>query len=115
MLRVPAIRVVLALLGTVFAVQHAGGQAISTTMKVSTVACRTTPDIAEMERVSAVKDKAAWEKFIMPRLADKRCIVVDRGTSVFIDQRLVRPNGSPLACIRRAADADCWWVASERP
>ncbi len=109
----PHTRVIVILLGTVFVLQHAWAQTVSTIVKVSTVACRATPDIGEMERVSAAKDKAAWEKFIMPRLADKRCVVMDRGTTVFIDQRLVRPNARPIACIRRAADAECWWVTSD--
>jgi hypothetical protein len=113
MFPVPATRVAAILLGTIFAFDQAEGQTTSTLMKASAVACRVTSDIAEMERVSTTKDKATWEKFIMPRLADKRCIVIDRGATVSIDNRLVRPNGSPIVCVRRVADAECWWVASD--
>ena len=81
MFHVPATRVVTILLGTTLAFDHAGGQTGSIVVQARTVACRATTDIAEMERVSATKDKTTWEKFIMPRLADKRCVVIDRGAA----------------------------------
>ena len=112
MLRLRPTPIMARLLGTMFALQHAEGQTTAT-IKISTVACRATPDIAEMERVSGTKDKGVWEKFIMPRLADKRCVVMNGGTTVSIDQRLVRPNGTPITCIRRVTDAECWWIASD--
>ena len=108
----PLLLLALAPAASLLSPSQAAGQPAATAVTVSTVACRTTPDILEMERVTLLKDKAAWERFILPRLADKRCAPMNRGTMVTVDQRLVRPNGALLACVRREGESDCWWVNS---
>ena len=108
-------RLVFALLASSPLFGGAQAQMTATPLTATTIACRTTLEITEMERVSSLKDKASWEKFIVPRLADKRCVVMDRGTMVSINQRLVRPAGVPIICVRRVREDDCWWLSASAP
>lgn len=77
-------------------------------LKTTATACRTEADAIKVLDLLVKKDKAGLTRFTQAKIADGACTELGRGVMVTADLKR-----SPLSCVRRSGDLDCFWVASE--